>query len=61
VEQVLTATAHEPGPAVLGGLHIEANGEALALMPTTPVAPPQVPPARYDSQAEELDVPDFLK
>ncbi|MER5971078.1 cell division protein FtsZ [Streptomyces sp. NPDC002055] len=28
-----------------------------------PVAPPQVPPARpyQDSQAEELDVPDFLK
>ncbi|MGX1711468.1 cell division protein FtsZ [Streptomyces albidoflavus] len=30
-------------------------------LPATPVAPPQVPPARYDSQAEELDVPDFLK
>ncbi|MFE7672942.1 cell division protein FtsZ [Streptomyces albidoflavus] len=29
-------------------------------LPSTPVAP-QVPPARYDSQAEELDVPDFLK
>ncbi|MDQ8701511.1 cell division protein FtsZ [Streptomyces sp. LHD-70] len=32
-------------------------------LPTAPVAPPQVPPARpyQDSQAEELDVPDFLK
>ncbi|MGW0733363.1 cell division protein FtsZ [Streptomyces sp. NPDC002851] len=32
-------------------------------VPATPVAPPQVPPARpyQDSQAEELDVPDFLK
>ncbi|WP_436736495.1 cell division protein FtsZ [Streptomyces sp. BBFR102] len=29
-------------------------------LPTTPVVP-QVPQARYDSQAEELDVPDFLK
>ncbi|MEV8312981.1 cell division protein FtsZ [Streptomyces sp. NPDC059900] len=31
--------------------------------PSAPVAPPQVPPARpySDSQAEELDVPDFLK
>ncbi len=31
--------------------------------PATPVTPPQVPPARpyQDSQAEELDVPDFLK
>ncbi|GAA3132563.1 cell division protein FtsZ [Streptomyces rectiviolaceus] len=31
--------------------------------PSAPVAPPQVPPARpyQDSQAEELDVPDFLK
>ncbi|MFE0224501.1 MerR family transcriptional regulator [Streptomyces albidoflavus] len=34
VEQVLTATAHEPGMAVLGGLHIEAGGEALALTAT---------------------------
>ncbi|MDI3403013.1 cell division protein FtsZ [Streptomyces cavernicola] len=32
-------------------------------IPTAPVSPPQVPPARpyQDSQAEELDVPDFLK
>ncbi|MFJ9027182.1 cell division protein FtsZ [Streptomyces sp. NPDC102274] len=31
--------------------------------PLSPVNPPQVPPARpyQDSQAEELDVPDFLK
>ncbi|MFI6941019.1 cell division protein FtsZ [Streptomyces sp. NPDC050418] len=31
--------------------------------PSAPIAPPQVPPARpyQDSQAEELDVPDFLK
>lgn len=34
VEQVLTATAHEPGMAVLGGLHIEASGEAIALTAT---------------------------
>ncbi|WP_327356744.1 cell division protein FtsZ [Streptomyces sp. NBC_01304] len=32
-------------------------------IPSAPVSPPQVPPARpyQDSQAEELDVPDFLK
>ncbi|MBC9712204.1 cell division protein FtsZ [Streptomyces sp. TRM66268-LWL] len=31
--------------------------------PAAPIAPPQVPPARpyQDTQAEELDVPDFLK
>ncbi|ESQ01533.1 MULTISPECIES: DNA polymerase III subunit beta family protein [Streptomyces] len=34
VEQVLTATAHEPGMAVLGGLHIEASAEAVALTAT---------------------------
>ncbi|MFB7850938.1 MerR family transcriptional regulator [Streptomyces sp. NPDC056053] len=34
VEQVLTATAHEPGMAVLAGLHIEANDEAIALTAT---------------------------
>ncbi|GAA1885615.1 cell division protein FtsZ [Streptantibioticus ferralitis] len=35
----------------------------VAEAPTAPLAPPQVPPARpyQDSQAEELDVPDFLK
>ncbi|MEU4731470.1 MerR family transcriptional regulator [Streptomyces sp. NPDC023588] len=34
VEQVLTATAHEPGMAVLAGLHIEARPGALALTAT---------------------------
>ncbi|MGC9497486.1 MerR family transcriptional regulator [Streptomyces sp. WG7] len=34
VEQVLTATAHEPGLAVLSGLHIEASHEAIALTAT---------------------------
>lgn len=34
VEQVLTATAHEPGMAVLAGLHIEASHEAIALTAT---------------------------
>ncbi|MFF3395095.1 MerR family transcriptional regulator [Streptomyces sp. NPDC002669] len=34
VEQVLTATAHEPGAAVLAGLHVEANDEAIALTAT---------------------------
>lgn len=34
VEQVLTATAHEPGMAVLAGLHIEASAEAVALTAT---------------------------
>ncbi|MFF6980895.1 MerR family transcriptional regulator [Streptomyces sp. NPDC008343] len=34
VEQVLTATAHEPGMAVLAGLHIEASAEAIALTAT---------------------------
>ncbi|MFI0237801.1 MerR family transcriptional regulator [Streptomyces sp. NPDC016845] len=34
VEQVLTATAHEPGMAVLAGLHIEASDEAIALTAT---------------------------
>ncbi|KUJ54459.1 cell division protein FtsZ [Streptomyces albus subsp. albus] len=35
----------------------------VAEMPLPPVSTPQVPPARpyQDSQAEELDVPDFLK
>ncbi|NJQ02404.1 cell division protein FtsZ [Streptomyces zingiberis] len=35
----------------------------VADVPAPPAAPPQVPPARpySDSQAEELDVPDFLK
>ncbi len=34
VEQVLTATAHEPGLPVLAGLHIEASREAVALTAT---------------------------
>ncbi|MGC4953522.1 MerR family transcriptional regulator [Actinomadura citrea] len=34
VEQVLTATAHEPGMEVLAGLHIEASHEAIALTAT---------------------------
>lgn len=34
VEQVLTATAHEPGMAVLAGLHIEVSHEAIALTAT---------------------------
>ncbi|MDX3386995.1 MerR family transcriptional regulator [Streptomyces niveiscabiei] len=34
VEQVLTATAHEPGPAVLAGLHLEARHEEIALTAT---------------------------
>lgn len=34
VEQVLTATAREPGMPVLGGLHMEAAGEALTLTAT---------------------------
>ncbi|WP_030542979.1 cell division protein FtsZ [Streptomyces albus] len=40
-----------------------AGTAPVADVPSPPVAPPQVPPARpySDSQAEELDVPDFLK
>ncbi|MCX4727132.1 cell division protein FtsZ [Streptomyces sp. NPDC090052] len=40
-----------------------ADTERVNEAPAAPVAPPQVPPARpyQDSQAEELDVPDFLK
>ncbi|MEW2418901.1 MerR family transcriptional regulator [Streptomyces sp. NPDC046866] len=34
VEQVLTATAHEPGMPSLAGLHIEAGHEAVALTAT---------------------------
>ncbi|MGW7056219.1 cell division protein FtsZ [Streptomyces sp. NPDC054887] len=45
----------EPAP-------VQAEPAPVAELPNTPVAPPHVPPARpYDSQAEELDVPDFLK
>ncbi|SDK07689.1 cell division protein FtsZ [Streptomyces indicus] len=41
----------------------EPVAEKPAETPAAPIAPPQVPPARpyQDSQAEELDVPDFLK
>ncbi|MFD9967677.1 MerR family transcriptional regulator [Streptomyces sp. NPDC059011] len=52
VEQVLTATAHEPGMPVLAGLHIEANREAIALtatdryrLSTRTLVPPE-PPAQ---------------
>ncbi|MBQ0985939.1 cell division protein FtsZ [Streptomyces sp. F63] len=40
-----------------------AETAPVADVPSPPVASPQVPPARpySDSQAEELDVPDFLK
>ncbi len=34
VDQVLTSTAHEPGIAVLAGVHIEASHEAIALTAT---------------------------
>ncbi|MBO8186418.1 DNA polymerase III subunit beta family protein [Streptomyces spirodelae] len=34
VEQVLSATAHEPGMALIAGLHIEADHEAVALTAT---------------------------
>ncbi|MCI0386759.1 MerR family transcriptional regulator [Streptomyces sp. CNQ085] len=34
VEQVLTATACDPGPPVLGGLRVEATAEAVALTAT---------------------------
>ncbi|MGX1884297.1 cell division protein FtsZ [Streptomyces sp. NPDC055287] len=45
----------EPAPA-------QAEAAPVSELPNTPVSPPHVPPARpYDSQAEELDVPDFLK
>ncbi|MGX1760241.1 DNA polymerase III subunit beta family protein [Streptomyces lydicus] len=34
IEQVLTATASDPGMPVLGGLHVEARGEELTLTAT---------------------------
>ncbi len=34
VEQILTATAHEPGIPLLGGLHAEVSAEALTLTAT---------------------------
>ncbi|WP_328325608.1 MULTISPECIES: cell division protein FtsZ [unclassified Streptomyces] len=59
-------------PRSLGGLGavtqreetpVPAETERVNEAPAAPVSPPQVPPARpyQDSQAEELDVPDFLK
>ncbi|PWS40358.1 cell division protein FtsZ, partial [Streptomyces sp. ZEA17I] len=40
-----------------------APASAANESPLSPVSPPHVPPARpyQDTQAEELDVPDFLK
>ncbi|NBE56903.1 DNA polymerase III subunit beta family protein [Streptomyces boluensis] len=52
VEQVLAATAHEPGLPVLAGLRIEASHEAVALTATdryrlsTRTLVPKEPPAR---------------
>ncbi|GAA0289234.1 MerR family transcriptional regulator [Streptomyces polychromogenes] len=52
VEQVLTATAHEPGMPVLAGVHVEAGREALTLTATdryrlaTRTLVPDRPPAR---------------
>lgn len=52
VEQVLTATAHEPGMTVLASLHIEASHEAITLtatdryrLSTRTLVPPE-PPAQ---------------
>ncbi|MEV6794632.1 cell division protein FtsZ [Streptomyces sp. NPDC051320] len=44
-------------------LPIQADAERRDEAPATPAGPPQIPPARpyQDTQAEELDVPDFLK
>ncbi len=48
----------EPAPA-----QSQAEAAPAAELPSTPASPAHVPPARpyQDSQAEELDVPDFLK
>ncbi|MFD9908637.1 cell division protein FtsZ [Streptomyces sp. NPDC059063] len=67
------AESSRPGPA-FGGLGSvtpreepptpePAEPAPVNEAPATPVAPPQVPSTRLhqDSQAEELDVPDFLK
>ncbi|OEJ27292.1 cell division protein FtsZ [Streptomyces agglomeratus] len=41
---------------------VQAEAAPVTELPNTQSSPPHVPPARpYDSQAEELDVPDFLK
>ncbi|MGA4842531.1 cell division protein FtsZ [Streptomyces sp. G45] len=68
-----SAESSRPGPA-FGGLGSVTPREEpsapepvepapAAEAPAAPVTPPQVPPTRLhqDSQAEELDVPDFLK
>ncbi|WP_093801278.1 cell division protein FtsZ [Streptomyces sp. Wb2n-11] len=48
----------EPAPA-----QSQAEAAPAVELPSTPASPAHVPPARpyQDSQAEELDVPDFLK
>ncbi|MFC0597102.1 cell division protein FtsZ [Streptomyces palmae] len=62
----------EPSRPAFGGLGSVTQREEeptpvdpvpIAEMPLPPISSPQVPPARpyQDSQAEELDVPDFLK
>ncbi|MCP9208397.1 cell division protein FtsZ [Streptomyces cucumeris] len=64
--------AQEPSRPSFGGLGsvtpreeepAPADPAPVAEVPAPPVATPQVPPARPypESQAEELDVPDFLK
>jgi cell division protein FtsZ len=54
-----SVTPREPEPA----REEKPEPAVAAEAPTAPLTPPQVPPARpyQDSQAEELDVPDFLK
>ncbi len=65
--RVGSQAGESPRPA-FGGLgslppREEEPEPVVAEAPPAPIAPPQVPPARPfpDSQAEELDVPDFLK
>ncbi|HCA84428.1 MAG TPA: cell division protein FtsZ [Streptomyces sp.] len=68
-EQPASASAESGGRfSGLGGVPSrDGEPEPVESVPvgdvSAPVAPPQVPPARpySDSQAEELDVPDFLK
>ncbi|MEV8564234.1 cell division protein FtsZ [Streptomyces sp. NPDC051322] len=70
-EEATPVRASEPQRS-LGGLGavtqrdelpVQADAERRDEAPATPVTPPQIPPARpyQDTQAEELDVPDFLK
>ncbi|QKV95483.1 cell division protein FtsZ [Streptomyces sp. NA02950] len=65
-------STQEPGRPSFGGLGsvtpreeepAPADPAPVAEVPAPPVSTPQVPPARPypESQAEELDVPDFLK